>query len=152
VFSELSGAILRYHAPLIRTFVLGRNEDAERAYQVAEDSLHAALDKMHPGVTTGEVDHACRSVIAKAGYADKFLLRTGYQVGIDWVLRGSVSLMPGGRDELVPGMTFHVRPVLQDSGRFSVGCSETAVVTDTGVRMLSRGKRELIRRGESSGR
>ena len=146
VFSELSGAILRYHAPLIRTFVLGRNEAAEDAYKVAEEFLQSALHVMRPGVTTGEVDDACRSVITRAGYASKFLLRTGYQVGIDWVLRGSVSLMPKARDELVPGMTFHVRPVLQDSGQFSVGCSETVVVTESGIRLLSRRKRELIRR------
>lgn len=146
VFSELSGAILRYHAPLIRTYVVGSNTQAEEAYRVTEEALAAALSRMRPGVSTGEVDDACRSVIKKAGYGKMFLLRTGYQVGIDWVLRGSVSLMPGSRDQLVPGMTFHVRPLLQSPARFSVGCSETVVVTQTGIRALSTKERELIRR------
>ncbi len=145
VFTEVSGAVLRYHAPLIRTAVVGENREAEEAYAVVEDALEAALGKIRAGATTGEVDDACRSTIKKAGYGSMFLLRTGYQVGIDWVLRGAISLMPGGTEELQPNMTFHVRPLLQAAGRFSVGCSETVVVTDSGWRKLSKGDRMLIR-------
>lgn len=146
VFSELSGAALRYHAPLIRTALVGSNAEVEKLYSITEQALEAALEAVRPGASTGAVDEACRNVIRSAGVHDMFLLRTGYQVGIDWTVRGSIGLMPGGREELVPGMTFHVRPLLQNKGRYSVGCSETVVVTRTGHRKLSRGKRELIRR------
>ena len=145
VFIEISGSVLRYHAPLIRTALIGSNGEVEAAYRVTKEALDAALGVIRPGITTGDVDKACRGVIKRRDYGPMFRLRTGYQVGIDWVTRGSISLMPGGTEELVPNMTFHVRPLLQDSGRFAVGCSETVAVTESGCSTLGTGLHDLIR-------
>ena len=145
LFVEISASVLRYHAPAIRTGVVGTCPEAERCYAVCEEAFQAAVAAIRPGAVTGEVDQACRDVIAKAGCAPYFKLRTGYQVGIDWTTRGSVSLMPGGRVELRPNMTFHVRPLLQVAGHFAVGCSETVVVDETGARMLTTYTRRLHR-------
>jgi Xaa-Pro dipeptidase len=145
LFVEISASVLRYHAPAIRTGVLGSCPEAERCYDVCEEAFQAAVATMRPGAVTGDVDHACRSVIAKAGCGPFFKLRTGYQVGIDWTTRGSVSLMPGGKVELQPNMTFHVRPLLQVAGRFSVGCSETVVVGENAARCLTKYPRLLHR-------
>jgi Xaa-Pro dipeptidase len=145
VFSETSGSVLRYHAPLIRTSLIGYNDAVEAAYAVTEEALDTTLAMMRPGVTTGMVDDACRGVIKARGYGPDFRLRTGYQAGIDWTTRGSVSLMPGGTEELIEGMTFHVRPLLQFPGRFALGCSETVVVTENGCQPLGTGDHALIR-------
>jgi len=41
-------------------------------------------------------------------------------------------------------MTFHLPPALRIYGRFTVGVSETIVVTDTGYRALGTVKRDLL--------
>jgi len=144
LFVEISGSVLRYHAPTIRSGLVGRNAEVERVYAICEEAFQAALGAIRPGAVTGEIDAACRGTIVRMG-GPTFKLRTGYQVGIDWSARGAVGLMQNGRVELRPNMTFHVRPMLQVSGQFTVGCSETVVVTETGARTLSREPRTLRR-------
>lgn len=144
LFVEISGSVLRYHAPEIRTGVVGSDPEAERVYAICEAAFDAAFEAVRPGALTGDVDRACRETIGRMN-GPVFKLRTGYAVGLDWSARGSVGLMPGGAVELKPGMTFHVRPMLHVSGRFTVGCSETVVVTETGARRLGASPRRLHR-------
>jgi Xaa-Pro dipeptidase len=91
---------------------------------------------------------ACQRVIDAAGYADNFRKRLGYSVGIsfapDWGEGAILSLNTGVKTELRPGMTFHLPPALRIYGRFTVGVSETIVVTDTGYRALGTVKRDLL--------
>ena len=54
-----------------------------------------------------------------------------------------MSLFTGVTREIEPGMVFHLPPALRIYGRFSVGVSETAVVTEAGCRTLSKLPRAL---------
>jgi len=145
LFVELSGSVLRYHAPVVRAGLVGASAEIESIYAVCEEALQAALAAIKPGALTGEVDRACRGVITGAGFSGASKLRTGYQVGIDWSTRGALRLMPGGTEPLQPNMVFHVIPILQFSGRFAIGCSETVAVTESGARILSGHPRRLYR-------
>ena len=144
LFVEISGSVLRYHAPEIRTGLVGHHPEAERVYGICEMAFEAAFAAVRPGALTGDVDRACRETIRRMD-GPVFKLRTGYAVGLDWSARGSVGLMPGGTVELQPGMTFHVRPMLHVSGRFTVGCSETVLVTESGALRLGASPRRLHR-------
>jgi Xaa-Pro dipeptidase len=42
-------------------------------------------------------------------------------------------------------MTFHIPPALRVYGEFTVGVSETVVITDTGYRVLGSVPRPLLR-------
>jgi Xaa-Pro dipeptidase len=145
VYTELSGSSRRYHAPSTRTAVLGRNPKAEELYEIALAAQHAAVEAIRPGVTTGEVDEACRSAVRRAGRADAFRLRTGYSVGIDWVSRKALSLRPGGTEPLRPGMVFHMPTLLLQPGELGVGVSHTVAVTESGAEVLGSMPDELIR-------
>jgi Xaa-Pro dipeptidase len=145
VYTELSGASRRYHAPSTRTAVLGRNPKAEELFKVALAAQHAAVEAMRPGATTGDVDEACRAVVRAAGRSGAFRLRTGYSVGIDWVSRKALSLRPGGTDVLEPGMVFHMPTLLLVPGELGVGVSHTVAVTETGAEVLGSMPDELIR-------
>lgn len=145
-FTELSASLLHYHSPLARTVVLGSNPEAEELYELARSAQDAAIARMRPGATTGDVDKACRDVLAEAGRASWLRHRVGYAVGIDWVGRKALSLCPGGQDVLEAGMTFHVVANLSAPERFGIFISDAVAVTDGEPEILSGFSRDLLRK------
>ncbi|RWB69685.1 Xaa-Pro peptidase family protein [Mesorhizobium sp.] len=126
-----------YVAGLVRSAVLGRNPETESLHSLAEEALEYAISVIKPGVTTGEVDAAARSVITRSGRPKVFRHRTGYQTGIHWLERGNLSLEPKAVERLEVGMNFHMPMLLfSETGRIC-GCSEQVVVTDSGAEILS---------------
>ena len=117
--------------------------------KICQDALDAALDALKPGTPCSAPHAACQAVIDRAGFTDNFRKRTGYSVGIsfapDWGEGGILSLYSGVETVLRPGMTFHIPPALRIYGRFTVGVSETVVITETGYRVLGTVPRALLR-------
>lgn len=146
VWTEQSASLLHYHSPLARTVLVGDNAEAEKVYELARTAQDAAIDKMRPGATTGEVDAACRGVLAQAGYDHWLRHRVGYAVGIDWVGRKALSLRPEGQEVLEPGMTFHVVSLLSEAERFGIFVSDTVAVTDGAPEILSGFSRDVVRK------
>lgn len=148
VFLEMSAAHDRYHAALMRSAWLGRPPAiALEMEKVCQEALQAALDAIRPGATCEAPHIACQKVIDRAGFTDNFKKRTGYSIGVsfapDWGEGGILSLYSGVTTELQPGMTFHIPPALRIYGEFTVGVSETVVVTKTGYRQLGSLARPL---------
>ncbi|TCL04506.1 MULTISPECIES: M24 family metallopeptidase [Sodalis] len=152
VFLEMSATHDRYHAALMRSAWLGTPPavalDMEKTCQ---EALQAALDAIRPGATCETPHIACQRVIDRAGYTENFKKRTGYSIGIafapDWGEGAILSLYSGITTELRPGMTFHIPPALRVYGEFTVGVSETIVVTETGYRVLGSTERPLYQLG-----
>jgi Xaa-Pro dipeptidase len=150
VLLELAGCHDRYHAALMRTAWVGAvPAEAERMMAVCQDALAAAIDAIRPGDPCAAPHDACQRVIDRAGYTDAFRKRAGYSMGIsfapDWGEGGLLSLNTGVSRPLEPGMVFHIPPALRVFGVFTVGVSETVVVTDTGCRVLGTVGRDLLR-------
>ena len=105
--------------------------------KVCQEALQAALDAIRPGATCEAPHLACQKVIDRAGFTENFKKRTGYSIGIafapDWGEGGILSLYSGVTTELQPGMTFHIPPALRIYGQFTVGVSETVVVTEPDI-------------------
>jgi Xaa-Pro dipeptidase len=149
-FLEMAGCHDRYHAALMRSAWIGAvPSQAEDMEKVCQEALQAALDAVRPGATCEAPHLACQKVIDRAGYTDHFRKRTGYSVGIsfapDWGEGSILSLYAGVHTELRPGMAFHIPPALRIYGQFTVGVSETIVVTDTGYRALGSVDRPMRR-------
>ena len=148
-FLEMAACHDRYHAALMRSAWIGQApSEATEMMKVCQEALQVSLDTIRPGVPC-EVPHmACQRIIDAAGYTDNFRKRLGYSVGIsfapDWGEGAILRLNAGVKTELRPGMTFHLPPALRIYGRFTVGVSETIVVTDTGYRALGTVKRDLL--------
>ena len=149
-FLEMAGVHDRYHAALMRSAWVGPvPQEADDMMKACQDALAASLAEIRPGVAC-EVPHmACQKVIDAAGYTENFRKRLGYSVGIsfapDWGEGAILSLNAGVKTELQPGMTFHLPPALRIYGKFTVGVSETIVITETGWRQLGSVPRELTR-------
>jgi Xaa-Pro dipeptidase len=147
VFLEMSAAHDRYHAAMMRSAWLGRPPAiAIEMEKVCQEALQASL-AIRPGATCEAPHLACQKVIDRAGFTENFKKRTGYSIGIafapDWGEGGILSLYRGVTTELQPGMTFHIPPALRIYGQFTVGVSETVVVTETGYRQLGSLARPL---------
>jgi len=149
VFLELAGCRHRYHAPQMRTVVVGAADArVQDAFAVVDEAFEIALAAIRPGIVAGEVDRLCRAHIAEAGFGEHQASRTAYSVGIslppDWGEGNILSMKPGEARPLEANMTFHLLPWVQIPGKGGVGCTETVRVTESGCERLTRGPRRLF--------
>ncbi len=149
-FLEMAACHDRYHAALMRSAWIGAvPQVALDMEKVCQEALQAALDAIKPGEPCSAPHDACQRVIDKAGYTENFKKRTGYSVGIsfapDWGEGAILSLYSNVDTPLQAGMTFHIPPALRIYGEFTVGVSETVVVTESGCRTLGSIERPLLR-------
>ncbi|MGE0718144.1 MAG: M24 family metallopeptidase [Alphaproteobacteria bacterium] len=149
VFLEVAGCHDRYHGAVLRTGFVGPAPTAALPVKaVAEEALLAGLAVLRPGNTCAAVHRAIQAVIDSAGMTDRYRKRSGYSSGIsfapDWGEWQVLSLFDGIDVPLEAGMCFHMPVVLREWGQFTVGGSETVIVTDTGWRSLSAIPRDLF--------
>ncbi|WP_230533951.1 ectoine hydrolase DoeA [Microvirga roseola] len=144
-FFEIAGCYKRYHCPLSRTVFLGNPTqeflDAEKAVlEGMEEGLAAAK----PGNVCEDIANAFFTVLKRYGIVKDN--RTGYPIGLsyppDWGER-TMSLRPGDRTELQPGMTFHFMTGLWLEN-MGLEITESILITDTGVECLSNVPRQLF--------
>lgn len=148
VFLEAAANINRYHAMIARNCIVGPATAEHKRYaQVVIDALNSAIDAIHPGVTSGAVDAACRGVFEKAGLGHYFDHRTAYGIGIgfppNWAEGRFLALKPNDPTPLQPGMTFHLVPSIF-MPQFCFMSSESVAVTEDGCEVLTDYPRELI--------
>jgi len=144
-FFEIAGVYKRYHCPLSRTVFLGKPNrqflDAEKA---TLEGMEAGLAAAKPGNTCEDIANAFFAVLKKHGFIKDN--RTGYAIGLsyppDWGER-TMSLRPGDRTELKPGMTFHFMSGLW-LDTMGLEITESIVITDTGVDCLAQVPRQLF--------
>ncbi len=144
-FFEIAGCYRRYHCPLSRTVFLGKPSqaflDAEKA---TLEGMEAGLAAAKPGNSCEDIANAFFAVLKKYGIVKDN--RTGYSIGLsyppDWGER-TMSLRPGDRTELRPGMTFHFMTGLWLE-TMGMEITESIVITETGVECLSSVPRRLV--------
>ncbi|GLS20450.1 ectoine hydrolase DoeA [Labrys miyagiensis] len=144
-FFEIAGCYRRYHCPLSRTVFLGKPTqaflDAEKA---TLEGMEAGLAAAKPGNACEDIANAFFAVLKKYGIVKDN--RTGYSIGLsyppDWGER-TMSLRPGDRTELKPGMTFHFMTGLWLE-TMGLEITESILITETGVECLANVPRQLF--------
>jgi ectoine hydrolase len=145
VLLELGSARHHYHAPLSRTLYLGTPPaDLQRTADVVVNGLQKTLATIAPGMTAEEVEQTWRSCLAGTGVEKPS--RVGYSFGLSYVPdwgEHTVSLRPGDKTVLEPGMTIHFMPgIWLDTYGFE--CSEPFLVTSDGCEKLIDFPEELF--------
>jgi ectoine hydrolase len=144
-FFEIAGCYKRYHCPLSRTIYLGKPPreflDTEKAVL---EGIEAALEAARPGNSCEDVEAAWRRTIARYGIEKES--RCGYPIGLsyppDWGER-TMSLRPGDKTELRPGMCFHLIPAIwQDDWGLEI--TESFRVTENGAETFCTYPRKLF--------
>ncbi|TCT04550.1 ectoine hydrolase [Tepidamorphus gemmatus] len=144
-FFEIAGCYRRYHCPLSRTVFLGKPSQAFLDAEAATlEGMEAGLEAAKPGNTCEDIANAFFAVLARHGIVKDN--RTGYPIGLsyppDWGER-TMSLRPGDRTELKPGMTFHFMTGLWLE-TMGLEITESILITETGVECLANVPRRLF--------
>ncbi len=138
------GVILHgYCSDMTRTVHVGAVPRRSRdIYQAVLEAQEAAVEAVAPGVTTGEVDHAARSVLKKAGLDRYFIHSTGHGVGLE--IHEQPRIARGQTDVLKPGMVITIEPGVYLPGQGGVRIEDMVVVTGRGHQVLTPATKELL--------
>ncbi|MFD1981560.1 ectoine hydrolase DoeA [Mesorhizobium newzealandense] len=144
-FFEIAGCYNRYHCPLSRTVFLGKpTQEFLEAEKATLEGMEAGLAAAKPGNTCEDIANGFFGVLKKYGIVKDN--RTGYPIGLsyppDWGER-TMSLRPGDRTELKPGMTFHFMTGLWLE-TMGLEITESILITETGVECLANVPRKLV--------
>jgi Xaa-Pro aminopeptidase len=132
-----------YCSDMTRTVSVGDpGPEARRMYDVVLESQRAGREAVREGVECKAVDHACREVIAEAGWADAFLHGTGHGVGLE--IHEDPRVGATGKGSLAAGYVVTVEPGVYLTGIGGVRIEDTVVVTPDGCEILTASPKELV--------
>lgn len=133
-----------YHSDMTRTVALGDPGSALRAvHALVRRAQEAGRAAAVAGATAGEVDHACRTVIADGGHGERFVHPTGHAVGLE--IHEAPILHEGAAATLTDRMAVTVEPGVYLPGLGGVRIEDVVVVRAEGpCDVLTTTSRELI--------
>ena len=136
VVLDFGGLMHGYGSDTTRTVSVGEPAaEVRRMHEVVRAAQQAAFEAVRPGIPCEKVDRVAREVIAKAGYGDWFIHRTGHGIGV--TTHEPPYLVAGERSPLEPGMCFSIEPGIYLPGRFGVRIEDIVTVTEHGARRLN---------------
>ncbi|MER3601698.1 MAG: aminopeptidase P family protein [Nitrososphaerota archaeon] len=125
-----------YYADVTRTVCLGDpGDEAEKIFEAVLEAQSRALEQVGPGVKAEQLDRAARGVIARRGYAQYFIHRTGHGLGLE--VHEEPYIREGSPTILKAGMIFTVEPGIYLPGRFGMRLEDDVVVTKAGCENLT---------------
>jgi Xaa-Pro aminopeptidase len=127
-----------YCADMTRTICLGvPGQQAQEVYEAVLRAQEACERELRAGLTGREADALARDALTAAGYGDRFVHSTGHGVGLE--IHEDPRLSRFATEEtLQPGMAITIEPGVYVPGWGGVRIEDLAVVTDDGIRVLTR--------------
>ena len=131
-----------YNSELERTMVMGDpTDDQKRFFDHMVGLQHAALEAIEPGAKCSDVDNAVRAYFDKHELMPYWKHHSGHAIGIRY--HEGPFLDSGDHTEIQPGMVFTVEPGLYVPEIGGFRHSDTVVVTDDGIDVLTYYPRDL---------
>lgn len=120
-----------YCSDMTRTFAIGRwPRELREVYEIVLEAHLTAIDAAGPGVTCEHVDGVARSIIARAGYGDRFGHGLGHGIGLD--IHEQPRLARNMTQKLKPGMVVTIEPGIYLPGIGGVRIEDDIFITPTG--------------------
>jgi Xaa-Pro aminopeptidase len=132
-----------YCSDMTRTVALGFvDSKLRRVHEIVREAQAAGVAAARPGVTAGDVDAACRDVIAAAGYGDQFVHGTGHGLGLE--IHERPILRRRSAATLTARMTVTVEPGVYLPGVGGVRIEDVVAVLPSGPELLTTITTELV--------
>jgi Xaa-Pro dipeptidase len=137
-----SAPVWGYLSELERTLVIGEpTAEQERMFSHMKALQETAFDAIRPGALCSDVDRAVRTYFAQHDLFAHWRHHTGHAIGLRY--HEGPFLDSGDHTEIRPGMVFTVEPGLYASELGGFRHSDTVLVTDDGIEILTYYPRDL---------
>jgi len=137
-----SSTVWGYCSELERTMIMGPPTEEQRFFFEHMVSVqNVAFDSIKPGVLCSEVDQKVRDYFAKHDLLSYWKHHTGHSIGLRY--HEGPFLDTGDQTELQPGMILTIEPGLYAPQFGGFRHSDTVLVTNTGVELLTYYPRDL---------
>jgi Xaa-Pro dipeptidase len=131
-----------YNSELERTMVLGRPSDEQRRmFEHMKAAQETAFDALRPGATCADVDRAVRRYYEANDLMPYWKHHTGHGIGLRY--HEAPFLDAGDPTVLQPGMVLSVEPGLYAPQLGGFRHSDTVVITEEGLEILTYYPRDL---------
>ena len=143
VVLDFGGLFQGYCSDMTRTFSMGKaTKEVKKVYNAVKEANEAAFRAVQEGTSCEKVDEAARKAIARAGYAQYFVHRTGHGIGLD--IHEDPFIVFGNQETLKTGMTFSIEPGIYLPGQYGVRIEDIVGLSDKGPVRFNNFSRELI--------
>jgi Xaa-Pro dipeptidase len=137
-----SAPVWGYLSELERTMVIGKpSPEQERMFSHMKAVQEVAFDAIRPGARCSDVDKAVRNYFAQQDLFEYWRHHTGHAIGLRY--HEGPFLDSGDHTEIRPGMVFTVEPGLYAPDLGGFRHSDTVLVTDDGIEILTYYPRDL---------
>jgi Xaa-Pro aminopeptidase len=143
------GVILRgYCSDMTRTVHMGKASPEERlAYEAVHEAQENGWKAVTAGVSCGDIDQACRSVLGRHKLYGKklstyFTHSTGHGVGLE--IHEQPRIAREQKDKLLAGMVVTIEPGIYIPGRFGIRIEDTVCVTTGAATLLTKATKSWI--------
>jgi Xaa-Pro aminopeptidase len=131
-----------YLSELERTMVLGVPTGEQRRYFNWMTALqNLSIDAIRPGVRCSDVDRTASAFFSEQGISESWRHHTGHAIG--YGMHEAPFLDIGDETIIEPGMVFTVEPGIYVPGVAGFRHSDTVLVTEDGVELLTPYPRDL---------
>ena len=141
VVIDVGALVDGYHSDMTRSYVIGEpTAQQSEIYDLLLEIQLAGLHAVRAGAPARDVDAACRSMIADAGYEDWFPHSVGHGVGL--LIHEDPFESPWSTAELRAGDVVTVEPGLYRVGFGGFRVEDLVEVTESGCRVLTASPKE----------
>lgn len=140
---DFGAAVGGYHADETRTFVMGAPQEWQsEIHAVVAEAQQAGRSAAVAGAELAAVDSAARSVVAEAGYGDRFDHGLGHGVGLE--IHEAPFFSARATGILPAGSPVTIEPGIYLPGRGGVRIEDTILVGEGPSRSLTGSRRDLV--------
>ena len=137
-----SSDVYGIQSELERTMFMGAPSKRQKTlFEAMMAAQTAALNAAGPGIYCSDVDHAARQAFKQHGVIQLVRHHTGHALGMEGHERPFLDR--GSEDVLKPGMIFSCEPGIYEKGLGGFRHSDTFVVTEDGIDVLTKYPRDL---------